>query len=338
MSTVHPEALKNRVVGIAQRLKKGDVRIVVLGDMILDHSIEGVPGGYHPETRVPVLKEATEQESVGGAANIALALARLGVQVTLFGIIGSDLPGRQMESMLERQAFPSYLVTPRGWPTPRKDWIYRREGSTVQLMQRIDYDRPLSSEARQELVGEFRARCPSDAQVLILADHGLGSMGQESLPIIGLARQRGMTIVAIPRTLVLRGQPLDALVLDAPEVRRLLDAPADAEPKALAMRWARETGQHVYLSLLEEGLYVCPGGLRSGAGTLVPGYPLDNPQWMGARDITTALVGIGLALGLEPVETGRVANVFRHLVACQRGNGRVLWQDVFQFLGIVTPV
>jgi hypothetical protein len=55
---------------------------------------------------------------------------------------------------------------------------------------------------------------------------------------------------------------------------------------------------------------------------------------MGARDISTALVAVGLALELDPVDNGRLAAVFRHLVALQRGNGRVLWRDVFQFVGL----
>jgi hypothetical protein len=305
--------------------------------MILDNSIEGIPGGFHPETQVPVLREATGQESIGGAANIALALSRLGAEVALIGIIGSDLPGRQLENLLDRQPFADYLITERGWPTPRKDWIYCRSHNRVELIQRIDYDRPLSGLAREELVAEFRGRCPPDVQVVILADHGLGSIGPESLALIGLAKEYGARIVAIPRSTVLRGQPLDAIVLDAMEMRLLAQASETADPKILAPRYARDYSQHVFLSLLAEGLFVCPGGLKGSGGTLIAGYPLESPQWMGTRDITTAIVALGLALGMEPVQLGQLSNVFRHLVACQRGNGRVLWRDVFQFAGMETP-
>src|SRR3989442_1790599 len=83
--------------------------------------------------------------------------------------------------------------------TPRKDWIYRRDENRVETVTRIDYDRPLSGKAREELVGEFRVRCPADAQVVILADHGLGCIGPESLALIGIAKERGAKIVAIPR-------------------------------------------------------------------------------------------------------------------------------------------
>ncbi len=328
------EALHNLAMDVAQQLQVRRVHIAVVGDMILDCTIEGAAGGVHPETQVPILRDATSHESIGGAGNIALALTRLGAEVSVFGIIGSDLTGRQLQSLLDRQPFADYLIIERGWPTPRKDWVYRSERDRSQLIQRIDYDRPLTSRAREELVGEFRARCPADVQAVILADHGLGSIASESLALIELARQRRAKLVAIPRSTVLRGQPLDAIVLNASEMRRIAQSTGAGKPAALASQYARDFAQHVFLTLLEEGLVVCPKDFRGAEGVPIEGYPLSNPQWMGARDITTAVVALGLALDVEPVELGRLANVFRHLVASQRGNGRVLWRDVFQFLGM----
>jgi bifunctional ADP-heptose synthase (sugar kinase/adenylyltransferase) len=169
--------------------------------------------------------------------------------------------------------------------------------------------------------------------VVVLADHGLGCIGPESLALIGLAKERRARLVAIPRSAVLRGQPLDAIVINASEMRRFAEAGEGADPRALAAGYAREYAQHVFLTLMEEGIQVCPSGGRA-PGTLVAGYPLEHFQWMGARDMATALVAVGLALGLEPLANARLANVFRHLVAGQRGNGRVLWRDVFQFVGL----
>src|SRR6516225_1445836 len=200
-----PKDLQKLVKEVADRLRDRRVSIAVVGDMILDNTIEGVPSGRHPDIEVPILREATTQESIGGAANIALALARLGVEVALFGVIGSDLPGRQLENLLDRQPFADYLVSERGWPTPRKDWIYERQGHKTTLIHRIDYDKSLSDRAREELVGEFRARCPANVDVVILADHGLGSIGPESLSLISLAKERRAKLVAISRTVILRG-------------------------------------------------------------------------------------------------------------------------------------
>jgi D-beta-D-heptose 7-phosphate kinase/D-beta-D-heptose 1-phosphate adenosyltransferase len=325
--------LQKLVREVRQRLQSAPVNIAVVGDIILDNAIEGVPGGVHPETKVQILRDATSQESIGGAANIALALSRLGAQVSLFGVIGSDLPGRQLENMLDRQSFACHLITERGWPTPRKDWIYRRDEGHLESVTRIDYDRPLSARAREELVGEFRVRCPAEAQVVILADHGLGGIGPESLALIGIAKERGAKIVAISRSPVLRGQPLSAIVVNATEMRRLAGAGETADPKLLAGKYAREHNLHVFLTLMEEGLLVCPAGKTAVVAHVEP-PEVDVPDWMGVRDITTAVVGVGLGCGLDPVQIGRFSTIFRTLVAGQRGNGRVGWRDVYRAVGI----
>ena len=329
----NPQEVQNLVREVARRLGERRLSVVVVGDMILDTAIEGVPGGHHADIQVPILRDATAQESIGGAGNMALALARLGVEVTLFGVIGSDLPGRQLENLLDRQPFLNYLITERGWPTPRKDWIYQRQNGRSTLLQRIDYDRPLSGRARAELLGEFRARCPSQVDVVILADHDLGSIGPESLDLIGLAHERRAYLVAIPRTTALRGQPLDAIVINAPEMRNLYNADSTAEPRALAVRYARQYAQHVFLTLLVEGIFACPAGAPS-SGMLIEGYPVESPHWMGARDMAASLVAVGLALDLDPIDTARLANAFRSLVAGQRGNGRVTWRDICRYVGL----
>ncbi len=330
-----PHEVQALVQDAHDRLRARKVAVAVVGDMILDTAIEGVPSGRHPETKVSILRKATAHESIGGAANIALTLARLGCDVALFGIIGSDLPGRQLENLLDRQPFADYLITERGWPTPRKDWIYERQGSQVALTQRIDYDRPLGGDARQELVGDFRAHCPAKVDAVILADHGLGCIGAESLALIGLARERGARIVAIPRTPLLRGQPLDAIVINSPEMKQL--AQSDEDPRLLAAQYAREYSQDVFLPMLAEGIFVCPAAGRS-AGTLIEAYPLESADWMGTRDMGTAILALGAALGLGAMDSARLATPFRHLVAAQRGNGRVLWRDVFRLVGLEMTV
>jgi D-beta-D-heptose 7-phosphate kinase/D-beta-D-heptose 1-phosphate adenosyltransferase len=324
-------AAQKDVKQFAQQVKERKVRIAVVGDIILDNAIEAEHQGTHPEFKIPILRDATTQESIGGAGNIALALARLGADVSLFGIIGSDLPGRQLENLLDRQQFPHFLITERGWPTPRKDWLYQREAGQVKLTKRIDYDRPVRPQAREELVAEFRVRSPAKVDVVLLADHGIGSIGPESLALVGLAKERGAKIVAIPRSTVLRGHPVDAIVLNSTEMRHLANASDGADARQLAARYAREQKRLVCLTLFEEGMDLCPA---DGSPLHLPCYPLERADWLGVRDITAAILAMGLGLQMPLSSLGQVAMVFRHLVSAQRGNGRVTWPEVFHFLGM----
>src|SRR5262249_20184768 len=143
-----------------------------------------------------------------------------------------------------------------------KEWIYEKKDCAPSLVQRIDSDRPLPPECREALVGEFRAHCPPRVDIVILADHGLGAMGDESLPLIDLARERQAKIVAIPRTGVLRGRKLDAIVINQAEMRAFYGAEKTESPPQLAARYASQYSQDVFMTMLAEGVTVCPADGR----------------------------------------------------------------------------
>ncbi|MFW6124872.1 MAG: bifunctional heptose 7-phosphate kinase/heptose 1-phosphate adenyltransferase [Pirellulales bacterium] len=331
----HLEELVRVAEEAFHRVHGEEIPIAIVGDLILDVAVEGVPGGIHPETNVELLKDASVQESIGGAGNVALILARLGVHVTLFGLVGHDLPGRQLSEMLERQRYESYLVHQRDWPTPRKEWIYKRDGTNLEPVLRIDYDQPLPGSGRKELLGEFRARHRRDTRVLVVADHGLGAMGTETGKIIELAQKVGAKVVAIPRTALAQYEKADALVPNPTEMRQRMGLHGKGPAKKEADAFAKKYGLTVYLTQGREGIYVAT--TEPKGSHLSPTQSVPNPQKMGARDMALAVVALGLALELPPADTALLANGFATLVVRQRGTGVVHWEDLFRSLGRETP-
>jgi len=59
---------------------------------------------------VPVVNVVSEKMTPGGAANVALNLKRLGIETTLFGIIGADKEGSFLENYLKESNIGSYLL------------------------------------------------------------------------------------------------------------------------------------------------------------------------------------------------------------------------------------
>ncbi|MEI8237447.1 MAG: PfkB family carbohydrate kinase, partial [Methylococcaceae bacterium] len=68
-------------------------RILVVGDVMLDRYWSGQAARISPEAPVPVVKVNRIEERVGGAANVALNIAKLGGNVSLIGAIGNDADG-----------------------------------------------------------------------------------------------------------------------------------------------------------------------------------------------------------------------------------------------------
>src|SRR5262245_32443306 len=78
-------------------------RVLVVGDVMLDHFIWGQVGRISPEAPVPVVDFERESYIPGGAANVARNLTALGMPTQLFGVVGRDAAAGQLRELLKEQ-------------------------------------------------------------------------------------------------------------------------------------------------------------------------------------------------------------------------------------------
>src|SRR5271155_5101173 len=78
----------------------GQLKVLVVGDIMLDRYIHGDVERISPEAPVPVLRHARRYERAGGAANVAMNLAGLGCQTFLSGFWGSDSEQAELAGLL----------------------------------------------------------------------------------------------------------------------------------------------------------------------------------------------------------------------------------------------
>ncbi len=78
-------------------------KILVIGDVILDHYIWGKVNRISPEAPVPVVEVTRESFLLGGAANVAHNIVSLGAQASVIGIIGEDIAGEAVKSILDQK-------------------------------------------------------------------------------------------------------------------------------------------------------------------------------------------------------------------------------------------
>lgn len=81
------------------RLKNSS--ILVCGDLIIDHYVEGVVERISPEAPVPVLKKTQSTFKLGGAANVAANCAALGVETFLLAVSGVSSKDYSLKDLLE---------------------------------------------------------------------------------------------------------------------------------------------------------------------------------------------------------------------------------------------
>ena len=112
-------------------------RLLVVGDVMLDKYVWGEVGRISPEAPVPVVRGMHQDEKPGGAANVAMNLARLGAQTVVAGITGGDENEKLLAASLRSNKIDPHFIASEGFPTITKTRIL---GGRQQML-RLDFER-----------------------------------------------------------------------------------------------------------------------------------------------------------------------------------------------------
>lgn len=147
-------------------------RVLVAGDLILDHYIWGTVNRVSPEAPVPVVHVESESLSLGGAANVFKNLISLGGQADLCGVIGSDESGRSfLNEFAGHRRSQRGIVIDAQRPTTRKTRIIAHNQQIV----RFDVEDPelLSPSLEQKILRYVRSRL-TEVTCLVVSDYDKG--------------------------------------------------------------------------------------------------------------------------------------------------------------------
>ena len=80
-----------------------DIKVLLIGDFMLDHYIIGTSNRVSPEAPVPVVIPEQDYFIPGGAGNVAMNLSLLGANITSVGCVGNDIWGEKLLSILKNE-------------------------------------------------------------------------------------------------------------------------------------------------------------------------------------------------------------------------------------------
>jgi len=175
-------------------------KILVIGDVMLDHYFWGDSNRISPEAPVPVVNVFNATDTVGGAANVANNIAALGADVEVIGAIGRDYNGDKLRSNLKDQgiSFDERFIL-KDVKTITKTRVLVRN----QQLCRLDHEDSPSS--YRKLLEEPKRWKLLEAKIkkvdgIILSDYAKGVL---STPLIErlekLARKHGKFIALDPK-------------------------------------------------------------------------------------------------------------------------------------------
>jgi D-beta-D-heptose 7-phosphate kinase/D-beta-D-heptose 1-phosphate adenosyltransferase len=188
------------VHAVLELLESGfsQLKVLVVGDLMLDRYILGEVDRVSPEAPVPVLRHAQRYERAGGAANVAVNLAGLGCQALLAGFWGEDGEQRELAAILESAKIDTVGVVTTMLPTISKTRIVGRR----QQLLRLDI------ESREQPTVQDRRRLwerlnplLEKVDAVILSDYAKGVLTRELCAgVIDKARELKVPVFADPKT------------------------------------------------------------------------------------------------------------------------------------------
>lgn len=163
---------------------------LVIGDIILDIYNIGLISRISPEAPVPIVLNAKNTYSAGGAANVAVNLASMGLNIGIAGIVGMDHHALQMKNILKEYNIQSSIIASETSPTITK---MRVIGNGKHIV-RLDNEVKFTQEAELLLNEVFNLEAPW----VVLSDYDKGTLADTN-KYIAHFQSKGAKVIVDPK-------------------------------------------------------------------------------------------------------------------------------------------
>ena len=292
------------------------VRLLIVGDVMLDRYWFGDVSRISPEAPVPVVKVERCEERPGGAANVARNAAALGARVALLSLVGNDEAGENLARLVTDGGIDASLHVDEGVSTTVKLRVIGRQ----QQLLRIDFENRPSHEVLRAKLKEFQQRLPN-CDAVVFSDYGKGGLTHIS-EMIQLARAAGKVVLVDPK-----GDDYSAYR------GATIITPNRSEMREVVGRWKDEADLERRATELREHLGL--GALlvtrsEEGMSLFLPGRTIHEKavarevfDVSGAGDTVIATLAVMAAHGADWADAIHVANVAAGIVVGKLGTAVV---------------
>ena len=297
------------------------LRILVIGDVMLDRYVIGEVSRISPEAPVPVLSVTDELSVAGGAANVALNARSLGAKVESVGWFGKDERGDELIDILRSenievdQAFRFSTA-----PTISKSRV------TASNQQICRVDRESSSDQYNPKIAEIDELLQTKlkfADAVIVSDYGKGFVTND---LLSLVRQSAKFVSVDPKPSRLLDYAKPDLLtpnrLEALELAGLSRETRDPFPKdeVVARIFERFSPLLLAITLGSEGMLLAKEGRVE---QIMPTAAKEVFDVSGAGDTVIASLTLALAAGQSFESAAEFANLAAGVVVGKVGTATV---------------
>ena len=321
--------------------KFSDAKVLVIGDVMLDRFWHGAATRISPEAPVPVVKVAGVDDRPGGAGNVAVNLAALGVETTLSGLVGDDEHAKQLRSAVEAKGVRWSVM-----PCPADTIVKLRVLSRNQQLIRMDFEGPLDDYADESFL-QYASNLIAEHDVVLLSDYAKGTLTNIEA-LISACRALNTPVLVDPKGADFSRYVGATLITpNLPEFEAVVGA-CHQDDGVISVRARDLCDQHGFDAVLvtrsERGMTLQS---KEGEPLHLPALAREVFDVTGAGDTVISAMAAGLASQDSLENSTRLANVAAGLVVGKVGTATVTREelegallqsddDVDKALGVVT--
>ena len=304
-------------------------KLLVIGDLMIDHYLWGSCERISPEAPVQVVNVKSESAVLGGAGNVINNLNALGAQVDVISVIGGCEISDELKTLLSNINVNSqYLITQKDRITSKKSRIIASQQQVVR------YDREstdeINSESQKQILDTFNSII-TDYDGVLLSDYGKGVLTKElTTSLIAIANKNNKKVLVDPKGLDY--SKYKGAYLLTPNKKEASEAMQvnikdDASLTQAITQLKTECDLDVSLiTLSEQGVAIYDDRLRTHPTVAREVYDVT-----GAGDTVLASLGFALACGVDIDDAVEFSNLAAGVVVGKIGSATATLNEIIEY-------
>ena len=296
-----------------------DIKVLLIGDFMIDHYIMGTSTRMSPEAPVPVVTPEKDYSIPGGAGNVAMNLKLMGANVTCVGCVGNDIWGKKLLSILKNEGVKTEgIELIDDHPTTLKQRIY----SDGKQVARLDTEKIINWQSNSEFQQNY--------DIIILSDYNKGVLNNLWFDINNLD-----TVIVDPKKDTFNHYKESTII--TPNLNELKKASniAIKDDKSIVNACSQ---------LIKENNFKYIVAKKGDQGMTIVGednffrhikaHAVQNPDVTGAGDTVIAALSLAYAQTKDIELSAKIANAAAAVVVEKIGTATVTIEEINNYISI----
>jgi len=307
-----------------------DVKILVIGDLILDEFVWGEVSRISPEAPVPVVWVKSESFMPGGAANVANNIASLGAKVYISGVVGSDeRAGILKEGLAEKGINIGGIITDDTRPTTLKTRVVAHHQQVVRIdREKVD---SISAGILDKII-VYVKKIVDGMDAIVIEDYGKGVISARLLKeVLTIAKKKKKIITVDPKEEHFNYyKGVTAITPNHHEAAQATGIKVKDKASILKIGKAllkKLNCEGALVTLGEDGMQLFQ---KSGSVTHIPTVAQEVFDVSGAGDTVISAFTLALALGVDMKNAAYISNIAAGIVVGKVGIAVITQEELLR--------